>query len=97
MLQVLSTEDYSIAQFTFYICNALSIGILLLANTSRDDGIMTSNAVETGDITERTEALYGNDMIIKRVLETFSWLKVSVDGCLDHTEPRYPYNRTNMG
>jgi hypothetical protein len=36
---------------------------------------MTSNAVETGDITERTEALYGIDRIIKRVLETFSWLK----------------------
>jgi two-component system, OmpR family, sensor histidine kinase VicK len=58
-----------------------------LANSSKEDGMMTNgNTINTGH-TERTEALYDNDRIIKRVLETFSWLREGIDGCIDHTEP----------
>ena len=35
---------------------------------------------------ERTEVLYGNDNIIKKTLDTFSWVRETLDGCVDHTE-----------
>jgi hypothetical protein len=35
---------------------------------------------------EITEVLYGNENIIKRTLETFSWIQRSLEGCIDHTE-----------
>ena len=35
---------------------------------------------------ETTEVLYGNDDIIRKTLETFSWVQYSLEGCVDHTE-----------
>jgi two-component system sensor histidine kinase VicK len=35
---------------------------------------------------EITEVLYGNENIIKKTLETFSWIERSLEGCIDHTE-----------
>ena len=35
---------------------------------------------------ETTEVLYGNDNIQMRVLETFSWVKEELDGCVEFTE-----------
>ena len=35
---------------------------------------------------EKTEVLYGNDNIVKKTLETFSWVSKTLDGCIDHTE-----------
>lgn len=35
---------------------------------------------------EKTEVLYGNDNIIKKTLDTFSWVRETLDGCVDHTE-----------
>jgi two-component system sensor histidine kinase VicK len=35
---------------------------------------------------ERTEALYGNENIIRRTLETFSRAKEELDGCVEHSE-----------
>lgn len=35
---------------------------------------------------ERNEVLYGNDNIIKKTLDTFSWVRETLDGCVDHTE-----------
>lgn len=37
---------------------------------------------------EITEVLYGNENIIKKTLETFSWIRRSLEGCVDHTEVR---------
>jgi len=37
---------------------------------------------------EITEVLYGNEDIIKKTLETFSWIQRSLEGCVDHTEVR---------
>ena len=37
---------------------------------------------------EITEVLYGNENIIKKTLETFSWIQRSLEGCVDHTEVR---------
>ena len=36
---------------------------------------------------DKTEVLYGNDIIIKKTLETFSWTKKSMDGSLDKDGP----------
>jgi hypothetical protein len=33
---------------------------------------------------ERMEGSYSNVQLIKRTLETFSWVKESIDGCIDH-------------
>jgi two-component system, OmpR family, sensor histidine kinase VicK len=41
---------------------------------------------ETGSSHERTEVLYGNDNIQRRVLEAFSRIKEELDGCIDHDE-----------
>ncbi len=38
-------------------------------------------------LTEKTEVLHGNDIIIKKTLETFSWTKKSMDGSLDKDGP----------
>jgi signal transduction histidine kinase len=35
---------------------------------------------------ELTEVLYGSENIIKKTLETFSWIESTLDGCIDHTE-----------
>lgn len=35
----------------------------------------------------KTEVLHGNDIIIKKTLETFSWTKKSLDGSLDKDGP----------
>jgi nitrogen-specific signal transduction histidine kinase len=35
---------------------------------------------------EITEVLYGNENIIKKTLETFSWIERTLEGCIDHTE-----------
>ena len=35
---------------------------------------------------EITEVLYGNENIIKKTLETFSWIERSLEGCINHTE-----------
>ena len=35
---------------------------------------------------EKTEVLYGNDNIIKKTLDTFSWVRETFNGCVDHTE-----------
>ena len=35
----------------------------------------------------KTEVLYGNDKIIKKTLETFSWVKKSIDGSIDKAGP----------
>ena len=35
----------------------------------------------------KTEVLYGNDTIIKKTLETFSWTTKSMDGSLDKDGP----------
>jgi hypothetical protein len=35
---------------------------------------------------ETTEVFYGNDNIQMRVLETFSWVKEELDGCVEFTE-----------
>jgi two-component system, OmpR family, sensor histidine kinase VicK len=35
---------------------------------------------------ETTEVLYGNDDIIRKTLETFSWIQNTLEGCIDHTE-----------
>ncbi|MGB7638906.1 MAG: HAMP domain-containing sensor histidine kinase [Nitrososphaeraceae archaeon] len=35
---------------------------------------------------ETTEVLYGNDDIIRKTLETFSWIQNTLEGCVDHTE-----------
>jgi two-component system, OmpR family, sensor histidine kinase VicK len=59
--------------------------ILLLANPSKEE--RKEEVMRGTTATERTEALYGNDRIIKRILETFSWIKQRLDGCIDHTEP----------
>jgi hypothetical protein len=45
---------------------------------------------ETGSSLERTEVLYGNDNIQRRVLESYSRIKEELDGCLDHTEIAMP-------
>ena len=37
---------------------------------------------------EITEVLYGNENIIKKTLETFSWIQRSLEGCVDDTEVR---------
>src|SRR5919197_421179 len=37
--------------------------------------------------TETTQVLYGNDNIIKRTLETFSWIKKRMDGSFDSAGP----------
>jgi two-component system sensor histidine kinase VicK len=37
---------------------------------------------------EVTEVLYGNENIVKKTLETFSWIQSSLEGCIDHTEVR---------
>jgi two-component system, OmpR family, sensor histidine kinase VicK len=39
------------------------------------------------NLSETTEALFGNEKIIERTLECFSRLKERLDGCIDHTEP----------
>jgi two-component system, OmpR family, sensor histidine kinase VicK len=36
---------------------------------------------------DKTEVLHGNDIIIKKTLETFSWTKKSMDGALDKDGP----------
>ena len=36
---------------------------------------------------DRTEVLYGIDIIIKKTLETFSWMKINMDGSLDKDGP----------
>ena len=36
---------------------------------------------------DKTEVLYGNDNIIKRTLETFSWVKKSIEGAVDSAGP----------
>jgi two-component system sensor histidine kinase VicK len=36
---------------------------------------------------DKTEVLYGNDIIIKRTLETFSWIKKGMDAALDSDGP----------
>jgi two-component system, OmpR family, sensor histidine kinase VicK len=36
---------------------------------------------------DKTEVLHGNDIIIKKTLETFSWTKKSMDGSLDKDGP----------
>jgi two-component system sensor histidine kinase VicK len=36
---------------------------------------------------ERTEALYGNDNIIKKTLETFSWIREKLEGAFDNAGP----------
>jgi two-component system sensor histidine kinase VicK len=35
---------------------------------------------------EITEVLYGNENIIRKTLETFSWVERSLEGCIDHIE-----------
>ena len=35
---------------------------------------------------EITEVLYGNENIIKKTLEAFSWIERTLEGCIDHTE-----------
>jgi two-component system, OmpR family, sensor histidine kinase VicK len=35
---------------------------------------------------EITEVLYGNENIIKKTLETISWIEKTLEGCIDHTE-----------
>jgi len=35
---------------------------------------------------ENTEVLYGNDNIIKKTLETFSWIERTLEDCINHTE-----------
>lgn len=35
---------------------------------------------------EKTEVLYGNDSIVRKTLDTFSWVRETLDGCVDHTE-----------
>lgn len=35
---------------------------------------------------ETTEVLYGNDDIIRKTVETFSWIQNTLEGCVDHTE-----------
>ena len=35
---------------------------------------------------ELTEVLYSSENIIKKTLETFSWIESTLDGCIDHTE-----------
>ena len=35
---------------------------------------------------EITEVLYGNENIIKKTLETFSWIERSLERCINHTE-----------
>ena len=35
---------------------------------------------------EITEVLYGNENIIKKTLETFSWTERTLEACIDHTE-----------
>jgi hypothetical protein len=36
---------------------------------------------------EKTEILIGNDNIIKKTLETFSWIEESLDGSIDKDGP----------
>jgi hypothetical protein len=36
---------------------------------------------------ETTEVLYGNENIIKRTLETFSWVKERMEGSMDNAGP----------
>lgn len=36
--------------------------------------------------TEVTEVLYGNENIIEKTLEAFSWIERTLEGCIDHTE-----------
>ena len=36
---------------------------------------------------DKTEVLYGNDVIIKKTLEAYSWINASLDGSLDNTGP----------
>ena len=45
---------------------------------------------EPGSSPERTEVLYGNDNIQRRVLDSYSRIKEGLDGCLDHTEIAMP-------
>ena len=35
---------------------------------------------------ETIEVLYRNDDIIRKTLETFSWIQYTLEGCVDHTE-----------
>jgi two-component system, OmpR family, sensor histidine kinase VicK len=35
---------------------------------------------------EKTEALYGNEKILEKTLETFGWISEKLDGCLDKQE-----------
>jgi hypothetical protein len=42
-------------------------------------------------LTEKTEVLHGNEIIIKKTLETFSWTKKSMDGSLDKDGPAVQY------
>jgi two-component system, OmpR family, sensor histidine kinase VicK len=35
----------------------------------------------------KTEVLHGNDVIIKKTLETFSWMKASMEGSIDKDGP----------
>jgi len=41
---------------------------------------------ETASSPDRTEVLYGNEMIWESTLQTFSNIKEELDGCFDHTE-----------
>ena len=38
-------------------------------------------------VSEKTEVLYGNDNIIKKTLETFSWVKERLESSIDSTGP----------
>jgi hypothetical protein len=35
---------------------------------------------------EITDVSYGNKNIIRKILETFSWVERNLEGCIDHTE-----------
>jgi hypothetical protein len=36
---------------------------------------------------DKSEVLYGNDIILKKTLETFSWIKKGMDGVIDSDGP----------
>jgi hypothetical protein len=47
---------------------------------------------------EKTGVLYGNDNIIKKTLDTFSWIEKSMDGSVDKAGPAiHVLYETNMG
>ena len=54
--------------------------IIQLLVKSHSDMALNSN------ISEKTEVLYGNDNIVKKTLDTFSWIRETLDGCIDNTE-----------